>query len=134
MANGFYEAGLRAFALGNINWQTDDIRVACIDTGVYTVDLSVHDFKDDLSGIVADMAASLANKSVSGAGLCDSDNPTFTGVTGNTVEALVIYKHNASAAAAQLIAYIDTATANLPFTPNGSDVTIQVHANGWFSL
>ena len=134
MANGFYEAGLAAFANGEIDWEADDIRVALVDTGVYTVNLATHDFYDDITGVVDVMAASLANKAVSGAGLCDSDNPTLTGVTGNTVEALVVYKYNATPGLAALIAYIDSATANLPFTPNGSDVTITVHANGWFSL
>ena len=60
MANGWYEAGLRAFANGSIDWVNDDIRVALIDTGApYTVDLVNHDFKDDLAGIIDDMAASL---------------------------------------------------------------------------
>ena len=134
MANGFYEAGLRAFANGEIDWEADDIRVALVDTGTYSVDLVNHDFYDDISGVVDVMGASLANKAVSGAGLCDSNDPTLTGVTGNTVEALVVYKYNATSSLAALICYIDSATANLPFTPNGSDVTIQVHANGWFSL
>jgi hypothetical protein len=134
MANGWYEAGLRAFANGNIDWVNDDIRVALIDTGVYTVDLVNHDFKDDLSGIVDDMAASLAGKAVSGAGVLDSNDPTYTAVTGATVEALVVYKFNAVPASAQLLFYVDSATANLPFTPNGSDVTIQVNASGWAAL
>jgi hypothetical protein len=134
MANGWYESGLRQFANGSIDWVNDDIRACFIDTGVYSVDLVNHDFKDDLSGIVDDMAASLASKAVSGAGVLDSDNPTFTGVTGNTVEAIVVYKYNAAPASAALLFYIDQATANLPFTPNGSDVTIQVNASGWASL
>ena len=125
MANAYFEAGLRAFANGDIDWVNDDIRVTLVDAGVYTIDLVNHDFYDDLSGVVQDGAASIGTKTVTGAGVLDGVDYPFTNVTGATVELLIVSKYNATPGARQLLFAIDTAGANLPFTPNGSDVTIQ---------
>ena len=57
------------------------------------------------------------------AGVADAADTTFTSVSGDTVEAIVLYKDTGDAATSPLIAYIDTATG-LPLTPNGGDVTI----------
>jgi hypothetical protein len=58
---------------------------------------------------------------------------TFTAVTGDVSEAVILYKDTGVAATSPLIAYIDTATG-LPVTPNGGDITVTVPASGWFSL
>lgn len=125
MANAYYEPGLRAFADADIDWVNDDIRVTLVDAGVYTIDLVNHNAYDDLSGVVVDGGASLASKTNTGAGVLDATDFVFTGVTGASVELIIISKYNATASLRQLLVAIDTAGANLPFTPNGSDVTIQ---------
>lgn len=68
------------------------------------------------------MAASLANKA-NADGICDADDVTFTSVSGDECEALVIYKHTGTDGTSQLIAYIDSATG-LAVTPNGGNITI----------
>jgi len=55
-------------------------------------------------------------------------------VTGNTVEALVIYVDTGSAATSPLVAYIDTSVTGLPVTPNGGDITVTWNASGIFAL
>lgn len=122
MANALYDNGRQGFLDGSIDWDTDDIRAVLIDTGVYTVNLATHDFKDDLSGIIATFPSAFISKTVT-AGIADAGNITFSSVSGATVEAIVIYKHTGSDATARLIAYIDTATG-LPVTPNGGDITV----------
>lgn len=124
MANALYDKGRDAFANADIDWVADDIRVILIDAADYTVDLAVHDFLDDIpaGARVATMAASLQNKSTS-AGICDADNVTFSSVSGDPSEALVIYKHTGTEGTSILIAYIDSATG-LPVTPNGGDITV----------
>lgn len=121
MANALYDKGREGFLDGSIDWDTDTIKVALVDTGTYTVNLSTHDFLDDVSGIVG-TAQTLGTKTVT-AGVADAADVTFTSVTGNSVEALVIYKDTGSAATSRLIAYIDTATG-LPVTPNGGNITV----------
>ena len=50
---------------------------------------------------------------------------TFSSVSGNTVEAIVIFRKNAGANTTwYLVAFIDTGVSGLPVTPNGGDITI----------
>lgn len=125
MANALYDTGRNAFLTGDIDWVADDIRIILIDAGAYTVDLANHDFLDDVPGgaRIATGGASLANKTAV-AGVADADDFTFTGVTGATVEAILIYKHTGVDATSQLIAYLDTATG-LTLTPSGGDVLVR---------
>ena len=125
MANIWYEAGLRAFANGDIDWVNDDIRASLIATA-YTPSAAAHDFYDDVeANEIADGAATLGSQTVTLAGVLNGTDAPFTGVTGTEVSYIVVSKYNATSSARQLLFCIDTAGANLPFTPNGSDVTIQ---------
>jgi len=56
--------------------------------------------------------------------VADAADVILSSVTGDTCEAIVIYKHTGTESTSRLIAYIDTATG-LPVTPNGGDITIQ---------
>jgi len=122
MANALYGKGRDKFLNGSINWGSDTIKAALIDTGTYTVAIDTHEFLSDLSGVVG-TATALASKS-SALGVADAADTTFSAVSGNTVEAIVLYKDTGVAGTSALIAYIDTASAGLPFTPNGGDVTV----------
>jgi hypothetical protein len=64
----------------------------------------------------------------------DGDDVTFTTVTGNSVEALVIYIDTTVAATSPLVAYIDTSVTGLPVTPNGGNISITWNATGIFAL
>jgi len=59
---------------------------------------------------------------------------TYTSVTGNSVEALVIYVDTGSSATSPLVAYIDTGVTGLPVTPNGGNISITWNASGIFAL
>jgi type IV secretory pathway VirB2 component (pilin) len=61
-------------------------------------------------------------------GVADAADITFTAVTGDVSEALVIYKDTGVAATSPLLAFIDTATG-LPVTPNGGNINV-VFDNG----
>ncbi len=124
MANGLYDSGRNAFLTGDVDWVADDIRVILIDVADYTVNLSTHDFLDDIPSGARVASVALDNQTAS-AGVADADDAVFTAVTGDVCEALVIYRHTGSDATAQLIAYIDTVSAGLPVTPNGGDITVQ---------
>lgn len=126
MANALYDLGREKFlghATIDLDWINDDIKAVLVDTGAYTVNLATHEFLSDIPvGARIATSSNLAGKT-STAGVADADDITFTGVTGATVEALVLYKDTGVAATSPLIAYIDSATG-LPFTPNGSDVDV----------
>jgi hypothetical protein len=123
MANALYDKGREAFLSGTISWSSDNIKVVLVDAADYTVNLSTHQFLSDVaSGGRVATSANLASKTVT-AGVADAADVTFSAVTGDQSEALVIYKDTGSAATSPLIAYIDTATG-LPVTPNGADITV----------
>ena len=127
MANALYDKGREAFLSGGINWGTaaagDSIKAVLVDAADYTVNLASHQFLSDVAaaGRVATSAA-FAGKTVTG-GIADANDITFTAVTGDPSEALVLIKDTGTAATSPLIAYIDTATG-LPVTPNGGDITV----------
>ena len=131
MANVLYASAKKAFLDGDIDLLTDTIKIALIDTG--TVSYSAgHDNYDDVSAGVIGTPVALGSKTTT-AGVFDSADPTWTSVSGATVEAAVIYKYTGTPATSALILWIDSATG-LTLTPNGGDVTATVHASGWFAI
>jgi hypothetical protein len=105
------------------------VKVALVDTGAYTYS-SAHDFYDDVSAGVVGTPQTIGSVTVTG-GLFDGADVTFTAVSGNTCEALVIYIDTAGAAGTDpLVAYIDTGVTGLPVTPNGGDISITWNASG----
>jgi len=132
MASAIYPTFKAGILQGTWNLSSAVVRAVLIDTGTYTYS-AAHDFYNDLSGVVGTESGALANKTFT-AGAFDSDNVTFSAVTGNTVEAIVLFVDTGNVATDALIAYIDSASSGLPVTPNGGDITISVNASGWFSL
>ena len=137
MANAVYpkykEALLNASANSALTGSgTTGLYVALVDTGTYTYSSS-HEFYSSLSGVVGTdqeiTTPTLTN------GVIDGGDVTFTAVSGNSVEALVIYRKNAGANTTwRLVAYIDTGQTGLPVTPNGGNIAITWNASGILSL
>ena len=133
MANAIYPKFKEALwnQSANSNASTGTVKVALVDTGVYTYSAS-HEFVSSLSGTVG-TAQTIGNKTFVN-GVLDGDNVTFTGVTGNTIEALVIYIDTGNASTSRLISFQDTNVTGLPATPNGGDITITWNASGILAL
>lgn len=112
----------------------DTIKIALVDTGTYTYS-STHEFYSSVSSAVVSTPVTMASKTVTN-GVFDAADITFTSVTGNSIEALVIYKDTGTAATSPLIAYLDTdvVTSGLPVTPNGGNITVSFNASGIFAL
>ncbi len=123
MANELYDKGRQGFLDGSIDWDTDDIRAILIDTADYTVDLAAHDNLDDIpeAARVA-VSGALTGKTVVD-GVADADDVTFSAVTGDECEAIVLYKHTGVESTSRLIAYVNSATG-LPVTPNGGNIEV----------
>lgn len=124
MANALYDKGRESFLKGEISWDTDNIKAVLVDTATYTVDLVNHQFLSDIpAGERVATSGNLTSPTTT-AGVADAADITFSAVTGDQSEALVLYKDTTVATTSNLIAYIDTATG-LPVTPNGGDITVQ---------
>lgn len=133
MANAIYPKYKEALLDGasNIDLNDGTVKVALVDTGTYTYN-AAHDFFDDLSGVVG-TPQTIANTTVTN-GLFDGDNCVFSAVTGNSVEALVIFIDTGVAGTSRLVAYLDTGHTGLPVTPNGGDINVNWNASGIFQL
>ncbi len=133
MANAIYPLYKQALldASANVDLNDGTVKVALVDTGVYTYS-AAHEFVTSLSGTVG--TAQTINTTTVTNGLFDGDNVTYTAVSGNSVEALVIYIDTGTAGTSRLVAYIDTSVTGLPVTPNGGDITITWNASGIFQL
>jgi len=141
MANAIYPIYKTALlaAAANVSLDQDDSTngpfCALLDTGTYTYN-AAHDFFNDLSGIVGtDQRITAPTVGSVSQGTFDGANLTYTAVSGNSVEALGIYRKNSGANTTwRLVAFIDTSVGGLPVTPNGGDITVTWNASGIFTI
>jgi hypothetical protein len=136
MANALYDSGkerLLGHSTESINLVSDTIKVILIDSADYTASLSTHTHLDDVAAAARVATATLASKTTTG-GVFDAGDVTFTSVTGDQSEALVIYKDTGVETTSPLIAYIDTVTSGLPVTPSGGNIVVTWNASGIFTL
>ena len=133
MPNAIYPKFKEALWLqsANSNANSGTVRVALVDTGVYTYSAS-HEFLTSLTGVVG--TAQIVGSKTFTDGVFDGADVTYTAVTGNSAEALVFYIDTGTAATSRLIAFIDTGFSGLPVTPNGGDITLTFNASGILAL
>lgn len=127
MASALYPSFKQLLLGGDIALDADTIKASLIDTGTYTFS-TAHDNFDDLTGVVASSAA-LSSKSIT-SGTFDAADVTISAVTGNSVEAIVVWKDTGTTTTSSLIAFID----GISVTPNGGSITISWNASGIFDL
>ncbi len=134
MANALYpkwKEQLLQFTANN-NLSAGTVKVALVDTGVYTYN-SADQFYTSVSSAVVGTPQTIGSKTFTN-GVFDGGDVTFTAVTGASVEALVLYVDTGTAGTSPLVAYIDTSVTGLPVTPNGGDISITWNASGIFAL
>lgn len=134
MANALYpkwKEQLLQFTANN-NLSAGTVKVALVDTGVYTYN-SANQFYSSVSSAVVGTPQTIGSKTFTN-GVFDGADVTFTTVTGASIEALVLYVDTGTAATSPLVAYIDTSVTGLPVTPNGGDISITWNASGIFAL
>jgi activator of HSP90 ATPase len=138
VANALYPIYKQSLLAGDANADldndtaTDGPFCALVDTGTYTYN-TAHDFFNDLSGIVG-TDQRITTPTVT-TGLFDGADLVYTSVSGNSVEALVVYRKNAGANTTwRLVMYMDTGVTGLPVTPNGGNINVTWNASGIFQL
>jgi hypothetical protein len=129
MASALYPLGKKALLDADIDLLVDNMKVLLIDTADETYN-AADQFHSNITGagIVA-TSGNLAGKTTT-AGVFDANDITITAVSGDTVEAVVLYKDTGSSATSPLLAWFDVSQ----FTPNGSDVTVTFNASGLFAI
>jgi hypothetical protein len=133
MANSLYPKWKEALLQNSSNSAlTGTVKAALVDTGTYTYS-SAHEFLTSLTGVVGTAQTIGATKSYTD-GVFDGGDVTYTAVTGNSVEALVLYIDTGTAGTSRLVAFIDTGVTGLPVTPNGGNISVTWNASGIFAL
>jgi len=133
MANAIYPKYKEAVIQSSANSSlTGTVKAALVDTGTYTYS-AAHEFLSSLTGVVGTAQTIGATKAYTN-GVFDGGDVTYTAVTGDTAEAIVLYIDTGVAGTSRLVAFIDTGVTGLPVTPNGGDITITFNASGIFAL
>ncbi len=128
MANQLYPLGKEGFITKQIDMSADNIK-AILTRDAYN---AADQFLSDISDVVA-TSVNLTSKTVA-LGVFDSADITYPTVGAAAItNYLVMYQDTGAAGTSRLIAHIDTATG-LPVTPDGTNITVEVNASGWFAL
>ncbi len=116
--NALYSYAKQLMLTGGLNWQTDPIVCILVGTTGYTFSKAHQTLSDiPVSSRLATSGTLTGRTSVNG--VADAADLLITGVTANTVNALVLVTSSGS----NLVAYMDVVTG-LPANPNGGDVQI----------
>jgi len=112
----------------------DTIKIALIDLGTYTYS-AAHEYWSSASSALVGTAATLASKTIT-SGTFDAADVTFSSVTGNSIEALIVFKDTGTASTSPLIAFIDVKSGGggISVTPNGGNIDVTFSASGIFSI
>jgi len=122
MANALYGKFKQKLLEGSINLTSDTIKAVLVDIAAYSVSINSDEFLSSIpSGDRIATSSALTGKSVT-LGVFDADDVTWTSVSGDPSEAVVLIKDTGDPATSPLICYIDTATG-LAVTPNGNNIT-----------
>jgi hypothetical protein len=134
MANALYPQGKAGIMRGDIDLLADTIKFVIVDLADYTYS-STHEYLADIpSGARVAITSALSSKVIEDTAAFKSDNAIAATVTGDEIEAIVMFKDTGDAATSRLILFQDTGLTGAPLTPDGSDVRISMNANGWFTL
>jgi hypothetical protein len=132
MANVVYPPTKKLFLDGDIDLLADTIKVTLVDLADYTYS-AAHDFIDDVTAGARVATATLGSKTTAG-GTFDAADATFTSVTGDVSEALVIWKDTGVEGTSPVIAFIDTGVTGFPVTPVGTNILVTWNASGIIAL
>lgn len=138
MANALYtpylESLLGTDVHSRVDFDTDTIKISLVDTADYTFSAAHADHDDLVALPAAEVSTATLASITTTSGTLDSGNPTFSAVTGDASEAIVMWKDSTVSSTSPLVLYMDTFSSGMPVTPNGGDINVTVNASGWFSF
>ena len=136
MANALYPKTKKRFMAGDVDLLSAAVYAAVINVSgagtLYAYSAAHATLADIPAGAIIATSPALTGKVVGNDASFDSDDPVLSNVTGDSVEALVLYADDGTGT--YLIMYQDTGVTGLPLTPDGSDIQVLVDAAGWFAL
>ena len=123
MANMIYTKAKEKILQGQIDFLTDDIRVAVV-AATYGQSMTTDEFLSTVSPHILGTPMVLTGRTVTG-GAFDGDSLSFVGIpAGNTTEGVVIYTHTGDPATSPLLFYADQ-VQGFPMTTSGAAVEVR---------
>ena len=136
MTNAIYPKTKKRFMAGDLDLTAVAVYAALISVSgagtTYTYSPSHALLADVPAGSIISTSPALTGKLLGDDASFDSDDPTFAIVTGQSIEAVILYADDGTNS--YLVMYQDTGVTGLPLTPDGSDVQVLVDEAGWFAL
>jgi hypothetical protein len=135
MANAIYPKAKEQAWQAGINLASGSVKGVLVDLADYTYS-GAHEFLSDvpLAGRVAISPAFTGKTFVNGLfdanDLTDALSTSFTAVSGDPCEALIVFIDTGTPATSRLVAFFDTGVTGLPVTPNGGSVEVTWNASG----
>ena len=118
-----YDKGRNRFLTGDLDWVDHTIRAVLGDAADYTPNQNTHEFFSSVPSAARVASVDLTGKTAVD-GVADANDATWTLVTGDQSEYIILYRFNTADADSPLVALIDSATG-LPVTPNGGDIVVR---------
>lgn len=137
MANALFASYRNLVLSAPPNLSSATIKAMFVDHADDTPNTSTDDFIDDIASAARVPAIascpSLGSKTLGtvATGTFDAADATFTTLSGDQVESLILFEDSGTEGTSDLLAYWDTATG-IPLLPNGADVTVVWNASGIF--
>ena len=134
-ANALYNTYKQGLLDKIFDMNTDVIKASLIDSADYTYSAAHDEYSGGardvpLAAIVAESPALTTPTIVNG--VFDTDNYTWTAVTGDQSEAIILWDD--TIINDRLVAFYDTGMTGMPVTPSGGDINVTVNGSGWFAL
>ncbi len=125
MANFVYKKAKESMLSGEINLSTNSLKVAFIDTSLYTPNQSTNEFLSDIPTLAKKYRSEPLSNVSNDLGVLDADDLTIV-YDGAPFNAIVFYQYGTTDSNSRLIAFIDN-SEGLPFagTAESSTMTLQ---------
>lgn len=136
ISNEFRNAQLGAPTHSVVDLNTDNMDVSLLDqTDSGSITATTVDY-DEVNGATVVATTDIASPTIGsvGVGVFDAADVTFSTVTGDAADYLVLWKNSGSPATSPLVVTFDSATTGLPVTPNGGDITVTWSGSGILSI
>src|SRR3954463_4575572 len=131
MANHIYPLAKKQMLQGGIDLPSVNVKALLVNVSgagtLYAYSAS-HEFLSDIpTGARIATSGNLSGKTIGNDGSFDSDDPTFSGVTGDSIEAIVLYIDTGTAGSSRLIMFQDTGVRAGAWTPVKCGLTPTSH-------
>lgn len=122
---------------GALDWEAAaTVNATLIDSADDTINVDTDQDIADVLAAARVATVALTSRTVVASGntlTIDAADATFTSVTGDQSEQVIIWNSTGTEATSLLVVFFDTFTSGMPVTPNGGNIDLVFNASGIFT-